>query len=126
MKHTKGEWITKYREAAGWEVYNEDGNTICSMGWYQFHNSVMNPEIEEANAKLITEAGNVTNETGYTPRQLAEQKAELLNALIKAKKLIKDWHNIDCGINGDGLWAIYDELSPDMQPINEAIKKATS
>lgn len=35
----------------------------------------------EANARLITEAGNISNTTGLTPRQLAEQRAALLEAL---------------------------------------------
>lgn len=34
-----------------------------------------------ANADLIAEAFNVATETGLTPRQLAEQRAELLEAL---------------------------------------------
>ena len=45
------------------------------------------PETQEANANLIAEAFNVTNDTGFTPRQLAEQRAELLEAckLINAQ-----------------------------------------
>lgn len=35
----------------------------------------------EALARLIAEAGTVLHETGLTPRQLAEQRAELLEAL---------------------------------------------
>lgn len=35
----------------------------------------------EANARLIAEAGTVLHETGLTPRELAEQRAELLQAL---------------------------------------------
>lgn len=35
----------------------------------------------EANARLIAEAGTVYHETGLTPRQLADQRAELLEAL---------------------------------------------
>ena len=38
-------------------------------------------EEAEGNAKLIAEAGTVHNETGYSPRELADQKAELLEAL---------------------------------------------
>jgi 5'-3' exonuclease len=34
-----------------------------------------------ADAELISEAFNVATETGLTPRQLAEQRAELLEAL---------------------------------------------
>ncbi len=116
MKHTKGECITKYREAAGWEVYNEDGNTICSMGWYQFHNSAMNPEIEEANAKLITEAFNVTNETGYAPRQLADQKADLLASLQNIANMCKDHLIEDLELNPIEI----------MENAESAILKATS
>jgi hypothetical protein len=42
----------------------------------------------DANAQLIAEAGTVLHETGYTPRELAEQRAELLAAL---KKIDFDW-----------------------------------
>lgn len=35
----------------------------------------------KANAELIKEAFNVANETGFSPRQLAEQKAELVKQL---------------------------------------------
>lgn len=36
---------------------------------------------QRANAQLIAEAGTVLHETGLTPRQLAQQRAELLEAL---------------------------------------------
>ena len=39
-----------------------------------------------ANAKLIAEAGTVANETGFTPRQLVDQKVEILEALIGLKR----------------------------------------
>ena len=38
----------------------------------------------KANASLIAEAGTVLHETGLTPRQLAEERAELLEALQNA------------------------------------------
>lgn len=44
-----------------------------------------------ANANLIAEAGNIANETGFTPRQLADQKAELLEA---CKVLSKHLDNV--------------------------------
>lgn len=40
-------------------------------------------EEDEANAELIKEAFNVTNETGKTPRQLLEQMDDLLLSSIK-------------------------------------------
>lgn len=48
----------------------------------------------EANAKLIAEAGNVTNETGKTPRQLADENKELLNALKPFAELYKQFDGI--------------------------------
>ncbi len=47
---------------------------------------------EEAmsNARLIAEAGTVYNETGFTPKQLAESKAELLAASEAMVKHIND------------------------------------
>jgi hypothetical protein len=45
-----------------------------------------------ANAALIAEAGTVFHETGLTPRQLAEQRAELLAALIAIRDAGRDWH----------------------------------
>jgi len=43
------------------------------------------PEEAQANARLIAEAGTVAHETGLTPRQLAEQRDELLAALKEAR-----------------------------------------
>ena len=45
----------------------------------------------ETNASLIAEAGNVYHETGLTPRQLAEQRDELLSEL----KLIHEWARVE-------------------------------
>jgi len=97
MKHTKGKW-----EVAGQDpdIYIESGlKTLCKL-WGR-------GEEQEANAELIAAA------------------PDLLEALLKAKELIKEWHNIGAGEMGDGLWAIYDSKSPEMKRINEAIKKAT-
>lgn len=40
------------------------------------------------NARLIAEAGTVLHETGLTPRQLAEQRAALLEALRYARRFL--------------------------------------
>lgn len=47
-----------------------------------------------ANARLIAEAGTVATETGLTPRQLAEQRAELLEVVQGLMRYV-EW------INGD-------------------------
>lgn len=44
-----------------------------------------------ANIALICEAGTVANEIGLTPRQLADQRAELLEALLNVASQIPHW-----------------------------------
>lgn len=51
----------------------DDGNPVADCGF--LFRSV---DERNANAALIAEAFNVAHETGLTPRQLAEQRAELL------------------------------------------------
>ena len=45
-------------------------------------------------AQLIAEAGTVATETGLTPRQLAEQRQELLEACKQAKAILE--HVFNC------------------------------
>lgn len=86
MEHTKGEWGNCYDRQSDQhlifiELSGNSGSKIC-------HIAAVLPDIIaihsrkefEANARLIAEAGTVTNETGFTPKQLAEQKADLLEA----------------------------------------------
>ena len=66
--------------------YVEPSNPlIVSNDDYQIARLIVKPVQGEAeeNASLIAEAGTVANETGLTPRQLADQRAELLAALQK-------------------------------------------
>lgn len=84
MKHTKGEWIVKEWDQTGTDFYhirskNKFTDLIATIFRWKGH---IDKREAQANAKLIAEAGTVTNETGYTPRQLAEQKAELLELSI--------------------------------------------
>ena len=77
--HTPGPW-----EAIGGNIYR-----VANIGFDLPVAMVGVPkkggaaEVEElaANARLIAEAGTIATETGLTPRQLAEQRAELLEAL---------------------------------------------
>lgn len=57
-------------------IVKMDDEVICIVTKEAFIN-----DEETANAQLIAEAGTVKNETGFSPRQLANQKAELLEAL---------------------------------------------
>ena len=138
MKHTKGD-ISQYTEPTkGKRVVGvldnnetEYGDVICTLN--------RDNDCYLDNGKLITEAFNVANETGFTPRQLAdrysakcvdyrivekaidlaikenkqlaEQKAELLEALKLAKHhLILD----------------FDATDKILAPIFKAIQNATS
>ncbi len=109
-KHiTKGKWMhddghiftdnsngtnTKYNSIASvHDIYSDDGTPEC-------------------NYKLILEAGNVTNECGLSPRQLLEQRNELLEAL---QMLLKSHSNMSSGIE-------YTDIE---NKVYNAIKKAT-
>jgi hypothetical protein len=76
-KPTAGPWVAEYEPEADypWCVRSDLLPYIASV-----INSIHDGE-EEANARLIAEAGTVYHETGLTPRQLAEQRAELIDAL---------------------------------------------
>jgi hypothetical protein len=67
----------------------------------------------EANARLIAEAGTVATETGLTPRQLADQRAELLEALTSA------YHILASISSPDTRWG-----NTSMRKIREILSKA--
>ena len=67
-KWTRGKWTHDV------DLYLYAGT--CQIG------KVYLGENDEANAALIAEAGTVANETGLTPRQLAERIVELEAALL--------------------------------------------
>lgn len=75
--------------------------------------------------KRIVYEENVFNAMDEYAKQ---ESAELLEVLIKAKEIIKTWHTINLGMSpeADKFWQIYNITSPEMKPINEVIKKATS
>lgn len=65
---------------------------ICTLNTGDIHEDKMKYVGEDemrANAALITEAFNVANETGFSPRQLAEQNERYLEALKKIEPLLK-------------------------------------
>lgn len=71
------------------QIYKDsDGQTIVLIPYYNKDNTE-----QQANAELITEAFNVTNECGLTPRQLLEQRNELLDALKELYELTYNWSN---------------------------------
>lgn len=88
MSITKGIWEARKpldMEAMRHIFVHNGKHNICRVDGHIDGLCCKQPAIgmEEAkeNAILIAEAGTVKNETGYTPRQLAEQKKALLDAL---------------------------------------------
>lgn len=73
VKPTPGPWKWHCHSDKCAANVNRDGRRIASVSDCGGGKSVA-----EANAALIAEAGTVATETGLTPRQLAEQRAELL------------------------------------------------
>ena len=80
-QHTQGEWKTSANCDFVW-VDRDGGFSICKMADLG--------QTTVANANLIAEAGTVANETGHTPRQLADQKADLLEAAMIAKEVYEE------------------------------------
>jgi len=72
----EGTWIAGKIDVSA-ENTHDGGDIICEAP--EFWDESM--EHWKANASLIAEAGNVYNETGFTPKQLAEQNKELIEAL---------------------------------------------
>ena len=85
-------------EIAGEGIWVEGGNPdepdeICHCTV-----SSLFREEAQANAELIVEAFNVTNETGRTPRQLAEDRQELQDALRQSQDLLAEaYHHARSG-----------------------------
>lgn len=63
------------------EIFVGVTNSAAIARIYDGNSLIDNREKAIANANLIAEAFNVVNECGLTPRQLAEQNNELLEAL---------------------------------------------
>lgn len=87
-KHTKGEWYNNPLEG---KIRDGNQGIICELVI-----GIKTDQEYEANAKLIAEAGTVANETGYTPKQLAEHKDILHRACLMVKEELVfggDWVN---------------------------------
>lgn len=72
---TRGPWTVRAGLAVGAEVVGKKakgGDYVVAR---------CSGSDRDLNAALIAEAGNIANTTGLTPLQLAEQRAELLEAL---------------------------------------------
>jgi len=86
-QHTSGEWKITPFENRGYLI-------LCNNEPLAHVKHIYGDVEDKANAKLIAEAGTVTNECGLTPRQLLEQRNELLEAAKYYQKGIG--HFYDC------------------------------
>lgn len=117
-KHTPGPWSLGDEDNQCCSVViGEAHNLLCSFDRQDANTGKTVIERDEmlANAHLVIEAGTVAHETGMTPRQLAEQRAELLAAL----EMVRDADD-DC--RRDGLPTMPDAARA---KIDAAISKAT-
>lgn len=85
--HTKGPWAIDWN-VSRIDVFSSDAATLIAT----IRRSTPSDGIDadaRANARLIAEAGTVATETGLTPRQLAEQRKELLEALCDLAESVR-------------------------------------
>lgn len=90
---SKGKWEISNPAKGLFNIFEKSRGSICMIT----SQSAQEMPEDFDNAKLIAEAGTVANETGYTPRQLADQKADLLDALKCAVILINANTLLDAG-----------------------------
>lgn len=86
-----------------WSIFRQDDDIFILCDDAQPNDSVIcelagcvHETKGESNAALILEAGNVANETGLTPRELLNQRNELLAEL----KLLFGVYNSETILNG--------------------------
>lgn len=103
FKGTKGE-VYVFTEGNGqlWISLHHKEHFIAEVCADDYANpkDVKQTDETRANANLIAEAFNVVNETGYTPRQLAEQNKELLEAL---KEVSSEYWILCAGNSNDAV-----------------------
>tara|TARA_R110000851_G_scaffold249726_1_gene402238 strand:+ start:393 stop:755 length:363 start_codon:yes stop_codon:yes gene_type:complete len=115
-KHTKGTVVTDSikgypRGGNPPKVCNSTGGLICEMGGGEI-------EEVEANAQLVADAFNVTNETNKTPRELQKSHDELLKRL----DMLSDFANKVIQHNSDPSDILM--LKLEVNKSNRAIKNA--
>lgn len=98
MNNTQGEWEElRYIQDKKFVIWNNQNFNIAWLPYLEETESE-----QEANAQLIAEAGTVANETGFTPRQLAEQNQNLKEACLMAREELVfggDWNTAKKIIN---------------------------
>lgn len=86
---TKGK-ASVITDGNGFVFVTTELSDICRLEWDAISG------IPQSNAELIAESFNVANETGLTPRELLNQRNELLEACKEIQKAIgvlpHNWH----------------------------------
>ena len=85
-KHTKGNFYIRKNQLGRTELW-VDGDVEDTLT--VIHNETVFGETE-ANAQLIADSFNVTNETGLTPKELQKSHSELLDALEKCLEATRE------------------------------------
>lgn len=86
MEITKGKCKVEITPS-GIDVWS-DNQCIC----------IVDTNNDEANAELITEAFNVTNETGKSPRQLADENRDMDKELDIVHGCLTELYNFDVSL----------------------------
>jgi len=89
---------------------------VCELSYFDGFTE----EQVKANTELIAEAGNVANETGLSPRQLLEQRNELLNlAKFTFKGLMGHLKGVLTDEAHEGVSKVIDEAIKTCDPITK-------
>ena len=87
---TPGPWVVDEDDARDgcWfvPVIADGHGNVCEVYGSEIFLSITDDD--RANAALIAEAGTAYHDTGLTPRELAEQRAELLAALREGARVL--------------------------------------
>lgn len=134
MKHAKGEWKVCIQPSHGIRLSvrayeNNKSIEVCSVNSPGFLENRSSKPVAEANAKLIAEAGTVTNQTGKTPKQLADENKKLLYWLETATELFDQLRDSDAGQKLGISWrhCIKEQVYKYKQAINKAtLQKAVN
>lgn len=127
---TPGPWFARRHGVivggAAHQYTNGEAMDQLAMACVLAHSTADDPVAErDANTRLIAEAGTVLHETGLTPRQLAESRAELLEALQRLEKAGENMRNTVVESRGLRYMDAHDFALRDSRELIERIANAT-
>lgn len=120
---TPGKWDYDIDSNNGYNVFLKDSIKTIALVLHKDVSYMPTQSEAEANAQLIAEAGTVANECGKSPRQLLEERNELLKVLDllvdDATDIVREY------VMQDQKPEIYDFMCKHLQKAKEAINKVT-